>query len=88
VVRWINLALAVVLTALLLMELTRSDSTEGPDPEVQTFRTTVVKETPGRRARRLEARAALDEARRLQRERGARPTGVVELEAGGIPFRD
>jgi hypothetical protein len=88
VLRWINLALALVLAAVLFMELTRSGPTEEPAPEVQTVRTTVVTEKPGRRARRHEARAAIEEARRQQRERGRAPTGLVELDDNGQPFRD
>jgi hypothetical protein len=88
VVRWLNLGLAVVLAALLLMELTRSGPDEEPAPAVETMRTVVVKEKPGRRARRLEARAAIEEARRLQRERPRNPSGIVELDASGRPLMD
>ncbi|HEY7601511.1 MAG TPA: hypothetical protein VIB60_03305 [Methylomirabilota bacterium] len=84
-VRWINLALALVLGALLVMELTRSEPTEAPGPEKVTLKTTVVREKPGRRARRLEAR---EEALRQERERARRPTGLIELDETGRPFRD
>ena len=87
-VRWINLGLALVLGALLLMELTRSDSTEEPAPVVVTAKPVVVKEKPGRRARRLEARAAIEEARRQQRERARMPTGLIEFDENGRPFKD
>jgi hypothetical protein len=88
VVRWINLALALVLGALLVMELTRSEPTEAPGPEKVTLKTTVVREKPGRRARRLEARAGMEEALRKQRELARRPAGLIELEETGRPFRD
>ena len=87
-VRWINLGLAIVLAALLLMELTRSGPTEEPAPVVATSRSAVVKEKPARRARRLEARAAIEEARRQQRELARAPRGLIELDSDGRPFMD
>ena len=47
-----------------------------------------MKEKPGRRARRLEAREAIEEARRQQRERGKGPTGLIVLGPDGLPFKD
>jgi hypothetical protein len=88
VVRWINLGLAIVLAALLLMELTRSDQTEDPAPAAMAAKTVVVKEKAGRRARRVEARAAMEEARRQQRERARMPAGLIELDDNGRPFSD
>jgi hypothetical protein len=88
VVRWINLGLALVLAALLVMELTRSEPTGSPAQEQVTLKTTVVREKPGRRARRLEARAGMEEALRKQRELARRPAGLIELEETGRPFRD
>jgi hypothetical protein len=88
VVRWINLGLALVLAALLVMELTRSDPTEVPAAAPVVTRTAVVTEKPGRRARRLEARAAMEEARRQQRELARRPTEWIELDDSGQPFKD
>lgn len=89
-VRWINLALAVVLATLLLIELTRSR--EEPGPPVSTIGErppVVVQERPGRRSRRLEARMAIEEAQRLQRERLRAPsTGPVELDSTGRPIVD
>ena len=87
--RWINLALAVVLATLLVIELTRSRE---PGPAVSTViegPPVVAQETPGRRSRRMEARMAIEEARRLQRERLRAPsTGRVELDSRGVPIRD
>jgi hypothetical protein len=88
VVRWINLGLAFVLAALLVMELMRSDETEAPAPVAVAAKTVVVKEKVGRRARRLEARAAMEEALRQQRELARRPTGLIELDDAGRPFKD
>ena len=88
-VRWINLGLAVVLAALLVMELTRSGlSEETPAPAAAMVRSGVAKEKPARRAKRVEARMALEEARRRQLERGKAPTGMIELGPDGLPYRD
>ena len=87
--RWINLALAVVLATLLLIELTRSRE---PGPAVSTISEgppVVAQERPGRRSRRMEARMAIEDARRLQRERLRAPsTGRVELDSQGVPIGD
>ncbi len=87
--RWINLALAVVLATLLVIELTRSRE---PGPAVSTViegPPVVAQERPGRRSRRMEARMAIEEAQRLQRERLSAPSsGRVELDSRGIPIRD
>ena len=86
--RWINVALAVVLATLLLMELTGSRQ---PGPPVSTIgegRPTVAQEKPGRRSRRVEARMAIEEARRQQRERLRAPAGPVEFDEGGRPIMD
>ncbi len=87
-VRWINLGLVLVLAALLLMELTRSEPTGDPAPAMVATKTTVVTEKPGRRARRFEARAAMEEALRQQRELARRPAGLIELDDHGQPFKD
>jgi hypothetical protein len=89
VLRWINLALAVVLATLMLSELTRSRE---PGPAVPTLSEgppVVAQERPGRRSRRMEARMAIEAARRLQRERLRAPsTGREEFDPGGVPIRD
>ncbi len=51
-------------------------------------RTVVVQEKPARRSRRLEARMAIEEARRQQRERAKAPAGLIELGLDGRPFKD
>ncbi|MGH7644217.1 MAG: hypothetical protein ACREMR_01395, partial [Gemmatimonadales bacterium] len=68
-VRWINLVLAVTLATLLLIELTRSREPGPPVPTLSEGPPVVAQERPGRRSRRMEARMAIEEARRLQRER-------------------
>ena len=86
--RWINLALAVVLATLLLIELTRSRE---PGPPVSTIgegAPVVVQERPGRRSRRMEARMAIEEAQRWQRERLRAPAGPVEYDERGRPIMD
>ena len=87
--RWINLALAVALATLLVIELTRSRE---PGPAVSTVSEgppVVAQEKPGRRSRRMEARMAIEEARRLHRERLRAPsTGREELDWRGVPIRD
>ncbi len=86
--RWINLALAVVLATLLVIELTRSRE---PGPAVSTIvegPPVVAQERPGRRSRRMEARMAIEEARRQQRERLRAPSGRVELDERGRPIMD
>jgi hypothetical protein len=88
VLRWINLALAIVLGGLLLMELTRSRDAAPPVSTISTRPPVVVQETPGRRSRRMEARMAIEEARRRQRERQQLPPGPVELDFRGVPVRD
>jgi hypothetical protein len=70
------------------MELTRSGPAEAPAPTLQAMRSGVAKEKPARRSRRMEARMAIEEARRQQRERGRMPTGLVELGPDGRPFMD
>jgi hypothetical protein len=89
VLRWINLALAVVLAALLVIEFTRSRE---PEPAVSTVITrppVVTQETPGRRSRRMEAKMAIEESRRLRRQRLSAPSpGRVELDSRGNPIKD
>jgi hypothetical protein len=88
VLRWINLALALGLAALLLVELTRSTESEAPAPEV-TEKVSVVQETPGRRSRREEARLLVEERLREERERRLRTApGPVMLDRTGVPVRD
>lgn len=88
--RWINLALAIVLVTLLVSELTRSREPAGPPVPTLTGRSPVVaQERPGRRSRRVEARMAIEEARRLQRERLRAPSpGSVEFDSTGRPIMD
>ena len=87
--RWINLALAVVLATLLVVELTRSREPAPAGSTVIVRPPVVAQETPGRRSRRMEAKMALEESRRLRRERlGAPSPGRVELDTQGNPIRD
>jgi hypothetical protein len=89
VLRWINLAVAVALAALLVSELTRSRQPAPSAPSVSEGPPVVVEEQPGRRSRRLEQRLAIEEARRQQRERRrAPPGGPPALDSGGRPIRD
>ena len=86
--RWVNLALAVVLAALLLMEFTRS---RDPGPAVSGFGQAppvVVQERPSRKSRRLEARMAIQEAQRKQRERLLGPAGPPMFDEKGKPVVD
>jgi hypothetical protein len=88
VLRWVNLALAVVLATLLVMELTRS---RGPAPAAgPTIEgpAVVVAERPGRRSRRMEQKLAIEEARRRQRERPTVSGGRTEFDYTGQPIRD
>jgi hypothetical protein len=87
-VRWINLGLAIVLATLLVIELTRTAQTEAPVQAVSEAPPTVIKERPGRRSRRMEARLALEELRRQQRERARMAAGPVLLGEDGLPFND
>ena len=86
--RWVNLGLAVLLATLLVVELTRSTQTEPPAPEITAGGAAVVQETPGRRSRRMEAKMAVEEARRKQRERLRAPAGPVLLGEDGRPIMD
>jgi hypothetical protein len=88
VLRWVNLGLAALLATLLVVELTRSSRTEPPAPEIALAAPTVMKETPSRRSRRMEARMAIEEARRKQRERLRAPAGPVLLDEAGRPIVD
>jgi hypothetical protein len=90
VVRWINLALAVVLATLLLIELTRSRQPSQPVPAVSERPPVVAQERPGRRSRRMQARMALEEARRQQLERLSAPAphGPALLDESGRPIVD
>lgn len=86
--RWINLALALVLATLLVTEFTRSRTPAPAGPTITAAPPTVVEERPGRRSRRAEARMAIEEARRRQRERPPGAGGPPELDDRGIPIRD
>jgi hypothetical protein len=86
--RWVNLGLGVLLATLLLTELTRSRRSEAPAPAISEAAPVVAQERPGRRSRRLEARMALEEARRRQRERAYQPAGPVLLSEDGRPLVD
>jgi hypothetical protein len=88
VLRWVNLALAIVLAALLLTELTRSKEGAPPTSVIGEAAPVVMQERPGRRSRRLEARMAMEEAMRRQRERHETVPGPVELDEQGFPVRD
>jgi hypothetical protein len=87
--RWVNLGLAAALAALLVMEFVRS-RTPGP-PATTTIgqaAPVVAQERPGRRARRTEARLAIEEARRRQRERVHEPAGPPLVDSTGLPVMD
>ena len=86
--RWVNFGLAALLATLLIVELTRSTQTEPPGPEITAAPPLVVQETPGRRSRRMEAKMALEEARRKKREKLRAAAGRVLLEEDGQPIRD
>jgi hypothetical protein len=86
--RWVNFALAVLLATLLVVELTRSTETEPPTPEIAQAAPVVFKETPGRRSRRMEAKMAIEEARRQRKERLRAPPGPVLLDDAGQPIKD
>jgi hypothetical protein len=88
VLRWVNLALAVVLAGLLLMEFSRS---RDPGPAVSGIGeapAVVVQERPSRRSRRVEARMAIEEAQRKQRERLRGPAGPPMFDQQGKPVMD
>jgi hypothetical protein len=89
VLRWINLALAVVLAALLLSELTGSRQPAPSTPSVSEGPPVVAQEQPARRSRRIEQRLAIEEARRQPRERRLAPSGgPPALDSSGRPIRD
>jgi hypothetical protein len=88
VLRWINLALAVVLATLLVMELTRSREPAPAFPNISAATPVVVEEQPARRSRRAERLLAIEEARRRQRERPPGTGGAPELDFRGMPIRD
>jgi hypothetical protein len=88
VLRWVNLALAVVLVTLLVMELTRSREpapATGPTFEGSAV---VVEERPARRSRRMEQKLAIEEARRRRAERPPGSGGRTEFDFSGQPIRD
>jgi hypothetical protein len=87
-VRWVNLGLAALLATLLIVELTRSTQTEPPGPAVTAAPPLVVQETPGRRSRRMEAKMALEEARRKKREQQRVQAGRILLGEDGRPILD
>ena len=87
--RWINLALAVVLATLLVMELTRSREPGAPPGlTVGQAPPVVAEERPGRRSRRMERQMAMEEARRRQRERPPGAGGPPQLDFSGKPIMD
>lgn len=86
--RWGNLGLAVLLAILLVVELTRSTETEPRAPEIAQSAPVVFKETPSCRSRRMEAKMAIEEARRLRKERLRAPAGPVLLDEAGQPIKD
>ena len=88
--RWINLVLAVVLVTLLAVEFTRSRDPQPAAPAISLRPPVVAQEAPGRRSRRMEQKMALEESRRLRRERLNTPStgGRVELDLRGNPIRD
>lgn len=88
-VRWINLALAVVLAAMLLIQLTRSRESAPAAKGITQAAPVVVKERAARRSHRMEMRLAIEEAQRrqLERLRGG-PSGPPVLDRTGQPIRD
>jgi hypothetical protein len=88
VLRWVNLALAVVLATLLVVELTRSREPAPAFPNISAAVPVVVQEQPGRRSRRAERLLAIQEARRRQRARPPGAGGPPELDFRGMPIRD
>jgi hypothetical protein len=86
--RWVNLALAVVLATLLVMELTRSQEPAPAFPNISAATPVVVEEQPARRSRRAERRLAIEEARRRQHERPPGSGGPPQVDFRGIPIRD
>jgi hypothetical protein len=88
VLRWVNLGLVVLLATLLVVELTRSTETGSAVPEVTHSAPVVVQETPSRRSRRMEAKLALEEARRQRREKLRGAPGPALLGEDGRPFMD
>jgi hypothetical protein len=90
VVRWVNLGLAVLLATLLLIELTRSREPGPAGPAIGQAPPIVAQERPGRRSRRMEARLAVEEARRqrLERLRAPASAGPALLDGTGQPFKD
>jgi hypothetical protein len=89
VVRWINLALAVVLATMLLIQLTRSREPAPTAGVVVPAAPIVKKERAGRLSHRMEMRAAIEEAQRRQRERlRGGPSGPPVLDPSGRPIMD
>jgi len=88
VLRWVNLALAVFLATLLVMELTRSREPGPAFPNIGAAPPVVVEEQPARRSRRAERLLAIEESRRRQRERPPGAGGPPQLDFRGMPIRD
>jgi hypothetical protein len=88
VLRWVNLALAVVLATLLVTELTRSREPGPAGPTIGDSAPVVVEERPARRSRRIEQRLAIEEARRRQRAQPPGAGGPPELDFTGRPIMD
>jgi hypothetical protein len=88
VLRWVNLGLAVLLATLLVVELMRTPETAPPGSEIAQSAPVVFKEKPSRRARRMEAKMAIEEARRQRKERLRAPPGPVLLDETGRPIKD
>jgi hypothetical protein len=88
VLRWVNLALAVVLATLLVMELTRSREPAPASLPISMGPAVVVEEQPARRSRRAERLLAIEESKRRQRARSPGAGGPPELDFRGMPIRD
>ena len=86
--RWVNLALAVVLVTLLVTELTRSREPSPAGPTFGDSAPVVVEERPARRSRRMERRLAIEEARSRQRARPPGAGGPPEVDFTGRPIMD
>jgi hypothetical protein len=87
VLRWINLGLALGLATLLLVEFTQSRQSRPPVPAISEGPPVVAQEKPGRRSRRMEARMAIEEAKRQRRARVPSSAPML-LDESGRPFTD
>jgi hypothetical protein len=84
----VNLGLALLLATVLVAEIMgRAQRSEAPAPAASEAAPLVVTETPGRRSRRMEAKMALETARRRAREPRA-SSGAILVGPDGLPLMD